>query len=157
MVCTWISLLSVGAVRRGRGWLGNCNLSFSINSVVDLAQIENSSLHRPAGSQAMVLDDTEVVMILAVFFAIVAAQTPGLHSTVFQRATMKTHALTTNNRPRKPQNVRNCESRASTGEPILNTGLAMLPLRRSFARAVPILTSTKGWPSFLGILRRLSL
>jgi hypothetical protein len=61
-------------VKRGSGWPGNCNLSFSISSVVDLAQIENSSLHRPAGSQAMVLDDTEVVMILALFFAIVAAQ-----------------------------------------------------------------------------------
>lgn len=69
-----ISLLSVGAVRRGSGWPGNCNLSFSLSSVVDLAQIENSPLHRPVGSQAMVLDDTEVVMILAVFFAIVAAQ-----------------------------------------------------------------------------------
>jgi hypothetical protein len=42
--------------------------------VVDLAEIDNGSLHRLAGSQAMVFYDAEVAMIVAVFFAIVAAQ-----------------------------------------------------------------------------------
>ena len=66
--------------------------------VVDLTQIENSPLHRFVGSQAMVFDDAEIAMILAVFFAVDAAQKHakrrvpdlrlqgkilGLHSTVF--------------------------------------------------------------------------
>jgi hypothetical protein len=42
--------------------------------VVDLAAIDNGSLHRLAGSQAMVFYDAEVAMIRAVFLAIVAAQ-----------------------------------------------------------------------------------
>jgi hypothetical protein len=42
--------------------------------VVDLAEIENGSLHRLVGSDAMVFYDTEVAMILAVFFAMDAAQ-----------------------------------------------------------------------------------
>jgi len=41
--------------------------------IVDLAEIENGSLYRLAGSQAMVFYDAELTMILAVFFAIVAA------------------------------------------------------------------------------------
>jgi len=41
--------------------------------IVDLAEIENGSLYRLAGSEAMVFYDAEVTMILAVFFAIVAA------------------------------------------------------------------------------------
>jgi hypothetical protein len=41
--------------------------------VVDLAEIENGSLHCLVRSGAMVLDDAEVAMIFAVFFAIVAA------------------------------------------------------------------------------------
>ena len=42
--------------------------------VVDLAEIDNGSLYRLVGSQAMVFYDAEVAMIFAVFFAIVAAQ-----------------------------------------------------------------------------------
>jgi hypothetical protein len=42
--------------------------------VVDLAEIENGSLHRFVGSDALVFYNAEVAMILAVFFAIVAAQ-----------------------------------------------------------------------------------
>jgi hypothetical protein len=66
--------------------------------IVDLAQIENGSLHRFARSNALVFYNAEVAMILAVFFAMDAAQkhadsrlpelwprrkTLGLHSTVF--------------------------------------------------------------------------
>ena len=40
--------------------------------IVDLAEIENGSLHRFAGSDSLVFYDTEVAMIFAVFFAIVA-------------------------------------------------------------------------------------
>ena len=42
--------------------------------VVDLAEIENSSLYRFVGSTAMVFYDAEVAVILAVFFAMDAAQ-----------------------------------------------------------------------------------
>jgi hypothetical protein len=42
--------------------------------IVDFAERENGSLHRLAGSNAMVFYDAEVAMILAVFFAMVAAQ-----------------------------------------------------------------------------------
>ena len=79
--------------------------------VVDLAEIENGSLHRLVRSDAMVLDDAEA-MVLAVFLAIVAAQKhadgrlpelrcqredtwPSLYR-FFQRATVKTGDLTTN-------------------------------------------------------------
>src|SRR6202022_2929326 len=41
--------------------------------IVDLAEIENGSLHRLVGGESMVFYDAEVTMILAVFFAIVAA------------------------------------------------------------------------------------
>jgi len=41
--------------------------------VVDLAEIENGSLYRLVGSDAMVFYDAELAMIFAVFFAIVAA------------------------------------------------------------------------------------
>jgi hypothetical protein len=77
--------------------------------IVDFAQIENGSLHRPVGSEAMVFDDAEEAMILAVIFAIVAAQkhvecrVPELRRRTedtgsplyrFFRAAMKTHGLT---------------------------------------------------------------
>jgi len=42
--------------------------------IVNLAEIENGSLHRLVRSSAMVFYDAEVAMILTVFFAIVAAQ-----------------------------------------------------------------------------------
>ena len=42
--------------------------------IVDLAEIENGSLHRLVGSDAMVFYDAEVAMILAVFLAMDAAQ-----------------------------------------------------------------------------------
>jgi hypothetical protein len=35
--------------------------------VIDFAEIENGSLHRLVGSEAMVFDDVEVAMIFAVF------------------------------------------------------------------------------------------
>src|SRR6266550_7141221 len=41
--------------------------------IVDLAEIEDRSLHRLAGSNAMVFYDAEVAMIFAVFFAMDAA------------------------------------------------------------------------------------
>jgi hypothetical protein len=41
--------------------------------VVDLAEIEDGSLYRIVGSDAMVFYDAEIAMIFAVFFAIVAA------------------------------------------------------------------------------------
>jgi hypothetical protein len=40
--------------------------------IVDLAEIENGSLHRFPGRDSLVFYDTEVAMIFAVFFAIVA-------------------------------------------------------------------------------------
>src|ERR1035441_9494321 len=46
----------------------------SLLLVVDLAEIENGSLYRLVGSDAMVFYDAEIAMIFAVFFAIVAAQ-----------------------------------------------------------------------------------
>jgi hypothetical protein len=60
----------------------SCCSSSSTNSVlrhaacagVDLTQRENSPLHRFVGSQAMVFYDAEIAMILAVFFAVDAAQ-----------------------------------------------------------------------------------
>jgi len=42
--------------------------------IVDLAEIENGSLHRFIGSDALVFYNAEVAMILAVFFAMDAAQ-----------------------------------------------------------------------------------
>jgi hypothetical protein len=42
--------------------------------IVDFAEIENGSLHRLAGTDAMVLYDAEVAMVFAVFFAIIATQ-----------------------------------------------------------------------------------
>src|SRR5208337_4742938 len=42
--------------------------------IVDLAEIENGSLHCFARSDAMVFYDAEVAMIFAVFFAMDAAQ-----------------------------------------------------------------------------------
>jgi hypothetical protein len=42
--------------------------------VVDFTEIENGSLYRFVGRDAMVFYNAEVAMILAVFFAIVAAQ-----------------------------------------------------------------------------------
>src|ERR1017187_282206 len=46
----------------------------SLLLVVDLAEIENGSLHRLVGSDALVFYDAEIAMIFAIFFAIVAAQ-----------------------------------------------------------------------------------
>jgi hypothetical protein len=42
--------------------------------IVDFTEIENGSLHRLAGTDAMVFYDAEVAMVFAVFFAIIAAQ-----------------------------------------------------------------------------------
>jgi hypothetical protein len=42
--------------------------------IVDFAEIENGSLHRLAGTDAMVFYDAEVAMVFAVFFTIIAAQ-----------------------------------------------------------------------------------
>jgi hypothetical protein len=40
--------------------------------IVDFAQIENGSLHRLAGTDALVFYDAEVAMVFAVFFTIIA-------------------------------------------------------------------------------------
>jgi hypothetical protein len=41
--------------------------------IVDFAELENGSLHRLAGTDAMVFYDAEVAMVFAVFFTIIAA------------------------------------------------------------------------------------
>jgi hypothetical protein len=96
--------------------------------IVDLAEIENGSLHRFVGSQAMVFDDAEVAMILAVFVALDAPQKHdkrrvpdlrpqgkvlGLHSTVFSESDHENTRLHNKNQSKKPKNVRNCESWAN--------------------------------------------
>src|SRR6516162_6907002 len=42
--------------------------------IVDFTEIENGSLHRLAGTDAMVFYDAEVAMVFAVFSTIIAAQ-----------------------------------------------------------------------------------
>jgi hypothetical protein len=83
----------------------------SVPSGSDLAEIENGSLHRFVGSNALVFYNAEVAMILAVFFAMDAAQkhadcrlpelrrqrkTLGLHSTVFSESNGENTRLNNN-------------------------------------------------------------
>jgi hypothetical protein len=96
--------------------------------VVDLAERENSSLHRFFGSDTMVFYDTEVAMLFAVFFAVVAAQihadgrlpevwgqrkTLGLHSPVFSDGEDENRHLNRENQNKNANIARNWSSWAN--------------------------------------------
>jgi hypothetical protein len=86
--------------------------------IVDFAEIENGSLHRLAGTDAMVFYDAEVAMVFTVFLrlllrrnmlttdcqqSVVEGKVLGLHSTVFREGADENTRLNNKNRGKKAE------------------------------------------------------